>query len=769
MWRIGLVILLCTNVGYLSASAEQNVAGEKTVMLSHLMNRQVFEYRAYKDVQIFHYDIPEQVSKATWNFSALPTNLNRCDVRDVSVYLKYGSYPVINPDGAEYPSHFRIHQSPIYDTIFISDGSHHTITVTSPTPGDWYAVAFLPITRARITQKGLFPNCTIWFESSLSATIISDVIVVFPEVQAHQEIQLYQEIENASQTYKFYVPADTWAVQVNVSRCSAHGVPKDGKSDAGCPLVVMSSGRSLPNPDHPGTATTNCSNNGPVATCQQEWVPWEEQWHYLTIAAPNHHVGFTLKVLFQSCAPEYPLPRYLLVNDLDTRHICSSINKTSKLRVIFRNTNNQSRIPPPPNCFARIPLMRKTYGGNFLFEFDQLPFENGSSPLKAYVSTLSPTLMSFEIRPSHDIGGTLNFEVGLDPFLNTSYHNVSLVACLTHGVRSEVLPDRCTVGASLHVNSSSSLTVSRVSIPYPEPGLWYITMQAFCYLSDPLLNHAQIYIDCPSNKTAVYFGLASGSCVFGSCGRYGRCHQYISSGFIFSTCVCSVGYRGWGCTDDKKALSSSELLMGSLLLTLSNLFFIPAIIVALRRKFFTEALLYCCTMFFSTFYHACDEEGYSFCLMRLSVMQFCDFYSAILSFWLTLISMADLGHTLTSLLHMGGAVGVALGVVYDQTGLWVFLVPALSGIFIIMLSWASHMRRKKGCYPQKTYWFLCLPFGMALAAGGLLGYAFLETDHNYKFVHSAWHAAMALAIVFLLPLRREAEEYSPPGVIPSHS
>ena len=68
------------------------------------------------------------------------------------------------------------------------------------------------------------------------------------------------------------------------------------------------------------------------------------------------------------------------------------------------------------------------------------------------------------------------------------------------------------------------------------------------------------------------------------------------------------------------------------------------------------------------------------------------------------------------------------------------------------------MHRKKGCYPQKKYWLLCLPFGTALAAGGLLSYAFLETDYNYKFVHSAWHTAMALAIVFLLPLRREAGE-----------
>lgn len=149
---------------------------------------------------------------------------------EFSRYLKYGSYPVINPDGAEFPSHFRIHQSPIYESHFVSDGSHHVVNVTSPTPGDWYAVAFLPIGRGRITQKvgltaillpiyispqqsnqsseivsflqGLFPNCTIWLESSVAATVISDVIVVFPEVQAHQEIQLYQEIENASQTYK---------------------------------------------------------------------------------------------------------------------------------------------------------------------------------------------------------------------------------------------------------------------------------------------------------------------------------------------------------------------------------------------------------------------------------------------------------------------------------------------------------------------------------------------------------------------------------------
>lgn len=60
---------------------------------------------------------------------------------------------MINPDGSEFPSHFRIHQSPVYESHFVSDGKRHAVNVTSPTPGDWYAVAFLPINRARITQK----------------------------------------------------------------------------------------------------------------------------------------------------------------------------------------------------------------------------------------------------------------------------------------------------------------------------------------------------------------------------------------------------------------------------------------------------------------------------------------------------------------------------------------------------------------------------------------------------------------------------------------
>ena len=42
-----------------------------------------------------------------------------------------------------------------------------------------------------------------------------------------------------------------------------------------------------------------------------------------------------------------------------------------------------------------------------------------------------------------------------------------------------------------------------------------------------------------------------------------------------------------------------------------------------------------------------------------------------------------------SLLHMAGAVGLALAIEYNRTGIFTFMVPAAMGLVILLASWVN--------------------------------------------------------------------------------
>ncbi|XP_018027071.1 uncharacterized protein LOC108682421 isoform X2 [Hyalella azteca] len=482
------------------------------------------------------------------------------------------------------------------------------------------------------------------------------------------------------------------------------------------------------------------------------------------------------------------------------------------------NNNVSDLNKSPEGCWNRHDLVRKSFSDNLVFEYDLSPNINGSVPLMVNVSTTTPTLLVFSLTPFLDLGGTLSVELALYPFLNTSSHQYRLSGCLTSGLREmpqHYTP--CSRGYTFHLNTSSGGSggsldnvAKSVFVPYPDPGPWYLSLTTACYVhknttvaskgdifsntnsstnesnnftalshgatntsdgttntsdgatstsdgtTSPTHSTASMVseVPCSSPEVTTIFSVSSSACIQGKCGRYGACYQYVYSGFIFSTCVCEAGYKGWTCSDASDATPDGLLLLATLLLTLSNLAFVPAVLLAIYRHHYTEGLVYCFTMCFSTFYHACDQQVYSWCIMRASVLQFCDFYSAILAFWVTLIAMAELPFTLYSVLHMTGAIMVAMGVEYDRTGLWVFAVPAISAFIVMAVSWGMHTRRGGTCYPPTRYWLCCLLPGTLLAATGLICYAFLETHDNYQYVHSAWHVTMALSILCLLPPRR---------------
>ncbi|EDV53721.1 uncharacterized protein LOC6555475 [Drosophila erecta] len=257
-------------------------------------------------------------------------------------------------------------------------------------------------------------------------------------------------------------------------------------------------------------------------------------------------------------------------------------------------------------------------------------------------------------------------------------------------------------------------------------------------------------------NTSVVFSVSSSPCVAGRCGRFGRCYHYMSGGFVFSTCVCSKGYRGWDCTEDSQVPTNMSILLATLLLTLSNLLFFPSIYMAVKRRYYTEGVIYFFAMFFSIFYHACDagEDEYSFCLVKIGVLQFCDFYCGLLSIWVTLVAMAHVRSEFVSLLHMFGAILLAFGTELNKQSLWVFLAPALTGICLISTSWGLRCAKSRKLFPSRRYLSVWLPFGLTLVIAGLVCYAFLQTKQNYHIVHSIWHMVMALSILCLLPSKK---------------
>ena len=61
-----------------------------------------------------------------------------------------------------------------------------------------------------------------------------------------------------------------------------------------------------------------------------------------------------------------------------------------------------------------------------------------------------------------------------------------------------------------------------------------------------------------------------------------------------------------------------------------------------------------CNLVFCLFqlFHACDQEVFSFCLMKYSVLQFCDSYTATLTFWVTVLAMGGPPEQIKSLLQV---------------------------------------------------------------------------------------------------------------------
>ncbi|CAF1157947.1 unnamed protein product [Adineta steineri] len=391
-------------------------------------------------------------------------------------------------------------------------------------------------------------------------------------------------------------------------------------------------------------------------------------------------------------------------------------------------------------CVQPYPTRRIMF--NYYYDFLYVPIYttnrfNSHSTSSITLNGNDVSMYAYEfIVDDRNIGGTLHFdfESRLMPFVSPDV-NVSILGCL-----SKYQPrrfDQCESNYKILIDKNS---ISLRSLPYPEMAFWYLTLEFFCNGSKN---------ECTNAAVSLMFQISSSQCTKQQCGTYGICRIMTSQQNVFSTCTCIAGYRGYGCTDSTHAYTSKSLT-SVLFLTISNCMFIPAIILAIYRRLYIEALVYFFNMFFSTFYHACDQDINKFCIFKYDGLQLSDFIGSYASFVITLITMAIIPRSFKVFLFM---LGLLTCIVINSRDRFDHLqfISLISITFIFtMLTWIIVSIRYRHLRPSSKRLLLVTP-GFLLAIAGLVLFAFCETEENYWYIHSLWHILIATSILFFLP------------------
>ncbi|XP_029055757.1 transmembrane protein 8B [Osmia bicornis bicornis] len=665
-------------------------------------NNVLDDYHAYRHISIVHFNIPDSTVRVAFKFTVKEEKtggIGKCAAKNVSLFLKSGSLPFVRPDGSKIAARLMKGRRGYYSLDMESNGDEYRIEIEAPSPGDWYAIAFRSWSdpdNGKITQQGLGASCDTVLDAEL---LVESALVVLPmDPKGEHKVHMNKSIDSA--VMQLFMPDEF--VDSSLLLKSSCGEE--------CKIVVH-----VTADDHLAGTILNSTNASVF------FKPYSDALHYVTLRLLS---GESSDVVLQ------------LIDDtpLDSSQVIT------------------------------VDLMRRSLPDFFLFDYEHLK-ENSTKPSAFNLTADTLSVLSFEIGRVYDVGGTLT--VGFKLVEEKEKKNVVVAVCISLGYYSNITAGGgCsrmgnTTAADIYVNSTGPSTLNA---PFPEPGVWHITLKAFCLEENCLCIKSCINetacedCDCMGPCDArVESRISSSPCIEGRCNSRGKCMHYMSGGFVFAACHCTGAYRGFDCADDAYVLSNSDIIVRVLLLTFSNLAFIGSIYVAVRREYFTEAIVYAAVMFFSTFYHACEagEDVYSMCIMRLSVLQFCDFFNALLSIWVTLVAMASFGPKLTAFCQITGAVVLAMSAEMDRTALWVFLLPAVSGFALIGFSWGLRCRRRGTVrYPLRPYRSIYFPAGLLLVSLGLVCYAFLQTRKNYYIVHSLWHVCVAIGVVLLLPKRQ---------------
>jgi len=626
-------------------------------------------------------------------------------------------------------------------------GTEGRLELLGPEPGTWYLVSgFRTIHHHPGDGED---RCRPVLSVMAEYVIETDLITIIPTFYNYQDIRTFYTV-NTTQTFKFFVPPGASSGRVDITKCSLRvNNPNVARRSDNCPLIISETSTSIPssrNINNVTVSSVDCSVL-PLSACSLGFDAQENSNHYVTVAVASNNsdtVQFAISVDLQGCQISHASAGALLVNSINTSLLCGEPN-LRPVKVLFQSyTSEEGSIRQCGDVVSVMLARRRDMVGGT--QFVRTGNISMTSPLK--LTSSRTTVLQFTTDLT-DSGGSLAVEVAI---LRSGggAGGVAVSGCLSRGYRSVPHGHKCKHGRLIHQTSKpgpGSTVYEQILVLYPPPGTWYLSLSV-SQCSDP----------GGRCNVPVLFSVHTNQCFSGVCGRYGHCYSYLSSVF-YSACSCFAGHRGPACNDPSLAVSDYQLLISSLLLTTSNLAMLPAIMLAAYRGHYAECIVFTSHLIASCLYHACAEEVYSVCLISVTVLQWADIFTTVLTIWVTLVTMARLPVTIRSVVNMLAVILISVLVHHTPNVTVTLVLPSLVGVLVLVICWTWSCVTTGQCSLTTRYCVLhCVPGVMLLAISIITS---LFSYNKSAFTHVGEHIARGIAILLLLPKDKHKREREP--------